>query len=123
MASAGRLAANAFGRRAEWVATLMLLAKGYRVLERNYVVRGGEIDLVARRRDTVIFVEVKARPTLEEALTAISAAKHRRITRAARVWLARNPWAATFVLRGDAVFMAPGHWPRHITNAFELALM
>lgn len=54
--------AAGFGRRAEWLAALLLSLKGYRILARNYVVRGGEIDLVARRGSTVIFVEVKARP-------------------------------------------------------------
>ena len=112
--------ANSFGRRAEWIAALLLLAKGYRVIERNYTVKGGEIDLVARRGQTVIFVEVKARPTLEEAMTAISPSKHRRIRRAARVWLARHPWAAPFILRGDGIFLAPRRWPRHLHDAFQL---
>ena len=118
----GRRGANAFGRRAEWIATLVLLAKGYRPLARNYVVRGGEIDLIARRGSTVVFVEVKARPGLDAAVTAISATKRARIERAARVWLARNPWAAAHVLRGDGIFVVPWRWPRHIANAFELRL-
>lgn len=117
---AGRLAANAFGRRAEWAATLLLSAKGYRVLARNFTVRGGEIDLVVRRGSTVAFVEVKARPTLDEALGAITEAKRRRIGRAARVWLARNPWAAALTLRGDGVFLAPRRLPRHVVDAFAL---
>ena len=120
--AAARLAANAFGRRAERVATLLLFAKGYRVLARNFTVRGGEIDLVARRGATIAFVEVKARPSLEEALGAVSEAKRRRIGRAAAVWLARNPWAAALTLRGDGVFLAPGRWPRHVADAFALEL-
>ena len=115
-----RLAANAFGRRSEWLATALLLVKGYRVLARNYGVRGGEIDLVARRGRTLVFVEVKARPSLEEASSAISAGKRRRLRVAARVWVARHPWAAAYTLRGDGVFLAPGRFPRHIENAFEL---
>ena len=115
-----KLVAAAFGRRAEWRATLLLLAKGYRVLDRNYSIRGGEIDLVVRRGNVVIFVEVKARPRLDEAMEALSAAKCRRVSKAARVWLARNPWANGFVLRGDGVFSAPWRLPRHVENAFEL---
>ena len=43
-------------------------------------------------------------------------------TRAARVWLARNPWAAGLNLRGDAVFVAPGRLPRHLAAAYRLDL-
>ncbi len=120
--AAGRRAANSFGRRAEWIAALLLLAKGYRILARNVSVRGGEIDLVVRRGSTVAFVEVKARPDLDAALTSITEIKRRRITRAARVWLARNSWAADLVLRGDGVFLAPRRWPRHVIDAFPLDL-
>jgi putative endonuclease len=122
-ADPGRLIAHGFGHRAEWAATLLLAGKGYWPLARNYVVRGGEIDLIARRGRTVIFAEVKARPRMDEALTAISGAKRQRIERAARVWLTRNPWAADCVLRGDGVFVAPYRWPQHIENAFPLDLI
>lgn len=119
---ATRRRARTFGRRAEWLAVAVLTLKGYRVLARNYTVRGGEIDIVVLRGRTVAFVEVKARPDLDAALTAISPAKRRRVGRAARAWLSRNPWAATCVLRGDGLFLAPRRWPRHIENAFELDL-
>ena len=49
-----------------------------------------------------------------------SEAKRRRISRAARVWLARNPWAAGATLRGDAVFVAPRRLPRHLGAAYRL---
>ena len=65
--------------------------KGYTILERRFVVSGGEIDLVARRGGSIAFVEVKARADLEVAAIAISATKRRRISRAARVWLSRKP--------------------------------
>ncbi len=120
--AAGRLRANAFGRRAEWLAAVFLTAKGYRVLARNLSVRGGEIDLIVRRGGTVAFVEVKARPNLDEALGAITPAKRGRITRAARVWLSRNPWAGGLTFRGDGVFLAPRRWPRHVEDAFPLEL-
>jgi putative endonuclease len=77
---------------------------------------------VARRGDTVAFVEVKVRPTLEEDRTAIGAGKRRRISRAARSWLASNPWAAPLTWRGDAVFLAPWRWPCHEIAAIELDL-
>lgn len=117
-----RRRANRTGRRAEWIAAALLTFKGYRVLVRGFTVVGGEIDLVVKRGSTVAFVEVKARPGHDEALLAVNATKRRRITRAAAVWLTRNPWAASLVLRGDAVLVVPGHWPRHVADAFPVTI-
>jgi putative endonuclease len=110
------------GRGAERLALVWLLAKGYRPLARRYVAGGGEIDLIMRRGGTIAFVEVKARGTMEAALTSIEAGKRRRLGRAARAWLFRNGWAAGLTLRGDAVFLSPGEFPRHQEAAFELDL-
>ena len=115
-----RRRAHRFGLRAESIAALLLRVKGYQVLDRRFSAAGGEIDLVARRGATIAFVEVKARDGLETAAEAITEAKRRRIGRAARVWLARNPWAAALNLRGDAVFVAPGRLPRHLAAAYRL---
>lgn len=110
------------GRRAELLAALALALKGYRILDRRYGVNGGEIDIVARRGNVVAFVEVKARPTREEAAEAITAWKQRRIEKAAAVWLTRNPWAMSATLRGDALLVEPRRWPRHVEAAFELRI-
>jgi putative endonuclease len=118
-----RLRARGFGRRGEWLAFVLLVLRGYRILARNFTVPGGEIDLVVARGETIAFVEVKARPQVEHARTAISHEKRRRIARAAGAWLARNRWAAGYTLRGDAVFVSPRRWPEHLESAFELDLM
>ena len=110
------------GHRAEWMALLFLMAKGYRPLARRYAAAGGEIDLIVRRGGTVAFVEVKARGAMDDALSAITPAKRRRFSRAARAWLARNPWATSKTWRADAVFVAPRRWPQHIVSAFELEM-
>ncbi|MGA8714470.1 MAG: YraN family protein, partial [Roseiarcus sp.] len=95
-----RRGAHLFGLKAETVAAWLLRLKGYSIVARRYSVSGGEIDLIARRGGSIAFVEVKARAELDAAAEAISATKRRRIARAARVWLARNPWAAGLTLRG-----------------------
>jgi putative endonuclease len=110
------------GHVAERVALALLLMKGYRPLARRYAAAGGEVDLIVARGETVVFVEVKARGLMDDALTAITATKRRRFSRAARAWLARNPWAAAKILRADAVFVAPLSWPRHQEAAFELEI-
>lgn len=108
------------GRRAEILAALALLLKGYRPLAWRVSLGGGEIDLIVRRGSVVAFVEVKARPSLEAAQVAIDARKRRLVSRAARAWIARAPWCTGLTLRADAVFVAPGRWPRHVVSAFEL---
>jgi putative endonuclease len=118
--STAKRRAHRFGLRAEWIAAAWLAFKGYRLLARRFSVSGGEIDIVARRGNVVAFVEVKARGDLEEAATAISETKRRRISRACRVWLTRNPWAAGATLRGDAILVAPGRLPRHLPAAYML---
>ena len=75
---------------------------------------------MVRRGRTVAFVEVKARGTIEAALTSLDEGKRRRIRRAANAWVARHPWAAGLTLRADAVFLAPGEWPRHVQDVFGL---
>ncbi len=119
---AARQRSNRLGRRAEWIAVVWLMLRGYRILARGFKVTDGEIDIIARRGSSVAFVEVKARPSIEEALLAVTPTKQRRIRRAASVWLSRNGWAMAFVLRGDVVLAARGRWPRHIENVFEMRI-
>ncbi len=110
------------GRRAEWLAIFWLTAKGYRLLERRFGGKGGEIDLVMKRGRTIAFVEVKARGRLDDAMIAITLEKQRLVERRIRHWLSRNPWAAEHHLRADAVFLAPWRRPCHVPAAFALVL-
>ena len=114
--------AHRFGLRAETLAAAWLTLKGYRILARRFKASGGEIDIIVWRRGVVAFVEVKARPSLDEALSSIALHKRQRISRAARAWLSRNPWAAARTLRGDAVYVAPWRWPKHVVAAVELEM-
>ncbi len=109
-----------FGLRAESVAVLLLRMKGFSILARRYLGAGGEIDIIAVRGSTIVFVEVKARASIEEAMTSITAEKSRRMSRGARHWLARNQSAAGKTWRGDAIFLSPWQWPRHAPNFIEL---
>jgi putative endonuclease len=115
-----RREAFALGHRAEALAALYLRLKGYRILARRYAIAGGEIDLIARKSNSIVFVEVKIRPDMTAALTAIDRAKCRRISKAGAHWLAANPWAMRFNLRGDAVCLMPWRWPRHTIAALPL---
>ena len=115
-----RQKARDFGSWAEFAATAMFVAKGYRILARNYLAGGGEIDLIVQRGSVVAFVEVKARPTRATALLAIDDRKLEQVARAARHWLGSAREAHRLVLRFDAVLVAPRSLPRHMPNIAEL---
>lgn len=114
-----RRRAHLLGLRAEGIAALWLMLKGYRILERRYRTPRGEIDLIAKRFDTIAIVEVKARDTLDAALEAITPGNRRRIVEAAYLWLGRNGQHRDATLRFDALLIAPKRWPHHMRNAFE----
>ena len=107
------------GHAAEFVALLFLAAKGYRTLARRYRTPLGEIDLVLKRGGTIVFAEVKARPSLIEGMEAVGPAAERRIAGAADVWLSRHPRAAGMTHRFDLVLVRPWRLPRHLPNAFQ----
>src|SRR5438477_6217243 len=112
--SLARVAAFRTGLSAESRAAAFLMAKGYRILEKRFRTRYGEIDIVARRRNLVAFIEVKARASLEEAAYAVTARQQVRIVAAAQAWLMAHPEHADFDLRFDAVLIAPRRLPRHL---------
>jgi len=107
------------GHRGETLAAMALRLKGFRILECRYRTRLGEIDLIARRGDLVLIVEVKARPTLAEAMEAIRRESERRIEGAADLWLARQPDYGRLAVRFDMVAVLPWRWPVHVENIFQ----
>ena len=118
-ASPERVAAFQTGLSAETRAAAFLMAKGYRILARRFRTPYGEIDLVARRRNLLAFIEVKARASLDEAAYAVTPRQQRRIIDAAQAWLMAHPEHAEFDLRFDAMLIAPRRLPRHLLAAFD----
>jgi putative endonuclease len=114
-----RVAAFGLGLSAESRAAAYLVAKGYRIAARRFRTPFGEVDIVARRGRVLIFVEVKARGTLDAAAEALQLRQQRRIADAAAFWLSLNPHDAGSDIRFDAMLVAPGKIPRHIQAAFE----
>ena len=114
-----RVAAHLVGLSAESRAAAYLIAKGYRIVARRYRSPVGEVDIVARRGRVLIFVEVKARNTLDSAAESVLPRQQRRIAAAASAWLAEHPEDLESHIRFDAVLVAPGRIPRHIPAAFE----
>ncbi len=116
--SDGRRRAERRGRFSEYVAALYLLLKGYRIVALRHRTRLGEIDIIARKRDLVIFVEVKARRDERAAVDAVGHAAQRRIRAASDLWLARQDQYARLSQRYDIVAVRPGRLPRHFQDAF-----
>ena len=114
-----RVAAFKFGLSAESRAAMFLIAKGYRIAARRWKTPFGEIDIVARRRHALVFVEVKARERIDDAAEAVTERTRRRIVAAAELWLARHPDDAQRTISFDVMLVAPGKMPRHIANAFD----
>jgi len=85
-------ARQSLGKIGEDLACEELRRRGYAILARRYRTRHGEIDIVARDGETIIFVEVKAKDTAEfgSAAEAVDARKQRRIASMAVDYLARN---------------------------------
>lgn len=119
MSRESRRAAHGYGLMAEARCALGLRLRGYRVLARRYKAPVGEVDIVARRGRTLVFVEVKARGSLDAAAEALTERQRRRILAAARMFLARHPHLAGLDSRFDVMLVAPWRWPRHVVDAWR----
>ncbi|ABK98808.1 YraN family protein [Pelobacter propionicus] len=116
------------GSRGEEIATSFLGQQGYRILERNFRCKGGELDIVARApgERSLVFVEVKTRRdrSYGPPQLAVTPFKQRQISKAALTWLSRNHLHDSQA-RFDviAILLEDGgrHSIEHIVNAFELA--
>jgi putative endonuclease len=117
-----RVAAFRLGLTAESRAAMLLIAKGYRIVARRWKTPVGEVDIVARRRRDLVFVEVKARDNLDAAAEGVTERSQRRIAAAAELWLAHRPDDARCYIRFDVILVAPGKMPRHIANAFDASV-
>lgn len=114
-----RQKANAYGHHAETIALWYLRCKGYRLLAQRYKSPVGEIDLIMRRGRTTVFVEVKARATIDDSLFAVTPYQSRRISGAASHYAARDSKVAEGFQRFDIVAIPSYLWPTHIKNAFD----
>ncbi len=114
-----RVAAHLGGHRGEALAAWFLRLQFYRIIERRYKTPVGEIDLIAQRFGTTVFIEVKARASRAGYADALEAVNTSRISRAAQYWLAKHPAQAETPFRFDVIFLAPRSWPRHVINAFD----
>lgn len=132
-----KTARRATGDAAEALARQLLEQQGLSTLARNAGFRVGELDLVMRDGDIVVFVEVRYRTpsAFGDGLLSVDRGKRRRMVRAAQAWLAKHPALAKHPCRFDVVAVSgavPAHTqantpvnsqtmvPNWIRNAFTL---
>jgi putative endonuclease len=112
------------GRRGEEIAARYLSEKGFRILQRGYRARCGEIDLIALDGAELVFVEVKCRSSLQcgDPLEAVTPTKRGRILRAAALYLqATGGWERPCRFDIVAVRLGPGgsQEVEHVRAAFQ----
>jgi putative endonuclease len=110
-----------FGRLAEAVAAFLLIAKGYRILQRRFRVRMGEVDLIAVRGRRLVFVEVKARRTARDVDEALAWRQAERMAAAANAFLATRPRYTDHIVGHDAILVSLDRWPIHLRDAMQPA--
>jgi len=118
-----RQRAHRLGHAAEWRAVWRLRLAGFSILARRYKTKLGEIDIVARRGDLLVFVEVKARGDVLTAVDSLGGRQFGRVSRAASLFLARHPRYAACSVRFDAVLVSGSlwrqMWPRHLPDVWR----
>jgi len=112
---------NTYGKASEIIASNFLKAKGYKILATNYKNKIGEIDVIAKDKKTLVFVEVKARNSkaFGHPLEAIDEQKQWKIRRVAELFLITKHLTGT-PCRFDAISILGWEDPEieHIENAF-----
>lgn len=112
---------NIYGKRSEIIAADYLKKQGYKILEVNYKNKIGEIDIIAKDGDYIVFVEVKARASQKfgHPLEAIDEIKQQKIHNIASIYLMKNK-KYNSPCRFDAISILGVEEPEitHIKNAF-----
>ncbi len=111
-----RQKAHQWGIRAENRVVWFLRFKGYGILERRFRSPVGEVDIIALKGKTIVFIEVKARKN--DLKDIITHSQQKRIIRAATLFVSRNKKYATLSMRFDVVFVQPRALPTHVKNVW-----
>ncbi|MBT5856124.1 YraN family protein [bacterium] len=110
------------GNLGEAFAAKYLEGKGYRIIDRNFYAKGGELDIIAKTNDGVwVFVEVKSYKSNSpiHPLEAITPLKQRRIIRTAQVYIATRIYKEV-ASRFDCVVIQDGEVTHHLENCISL---
>jgi putative endonuclease len=108
------------GQEGERIAERFLAKQGYKILDRNFHTRWGELDIVARDKDVVVFVEVKARRDADFAQPeeSVTPTKQEHLKKAAELWLLENYKGELPACRFDVVSVVFDENETRITEHF-----
>jgi putative endonuclease len=106
------------GRKGETLAAWWLRLHGWRILATRARTPVGEVDLIARRRRTLAFIEVKTRATAAELDLSIDRRRLVRVAAAAEYLAPRHARSGDDI-RIDVILLAPRHLPRHLKNVWH----
>lgn len=86
------MSTRSIGNKAEDLAVKFLWGEGYKIIERNFNIRGGEIDIIAKKNEFLVFIEVKARFSHEYGLPeeSITFFKIRSLKKTALFYITKN---------------------------------
>jgi len=102
------------GHGAEWLAAVYLMLKGYQILAFRLKTKAGEIDILARKGQTLAVVEVKRRLNRDDALLAVHPDQYHRLLSAGLAVQRSRPSLLGMDLRIDLLALAPLRWPHHL---------
>ena len=101
----------------EFIALVILKIKGYQALKKRYKTSLGEIDLICKKKDYIIFIEIKFRKDKHSLFDSINKKQQHRIISASKVYLQQNNLYHSNI-RYDAIFISKPFFFKHIKNAF-----
>ncbi|MDD7402756.1 MAG: YraN family protein [Butyribacter sp.] len=109
------------GKQYEQRAVAFLEKKGYQILENNFYSHYGEIDIIAKEKETVVFVEVKFRSNTKNgtAVEAVTKQKQQRLIKTAQYYLYCHAEYYETPCRFDVIAFE-NQTIRHLENAFEV---
>jgi len=106
-----------YGIKKERIAAIFLIIKGYKIIAKRYKNPFGEIDIIAQKGKTLVFVEVKARKNIELIETILRSKQVLRIKNSAEIFLANNDFAQ-YDIRFDLILFTKSRIPIHYENYF-----
>jgi putative endonuclease len=108
-----------FGLLSEQLAVLFLRLKAYKILCRRYKHHTGEIDIIAKKKDTLVFIEVKSRKKIDTNYELVSKKQINRIKRTALLYMASNKrYNSNVDIRFDLIIISNLIFIDHIKNAW-----
>ncbi len=108
------------GRLTEYIAAFYLRCKAYRILAQNWRTPYGEIDIIARKGKTIVFIEVKFRTNAMATSYAIQDRQWRRIAKSAEAYIGAHPHLQVLKWRYDRILISPWRWPQHDKNVWRI---